>query len=67
MDNHFTTLGSLLRQQYNDFCLEISSVLEIWLSEPNWYKGKCKSALVMPLFLHGLLDLYISFQINKDL
>jgi hypothetical protein len=48
-------------------CLEISSVLEISFSEKNWYKAKCKSPSVRPLFLCGLPDLYISFQVNKVL
>jgi hypothetical protein len=39
------------------FCLEISSVLEIRFSEPHWYKGKCKSALVRPFSLCALPDI----------
>jgi hypothetical protein len=42
-------------------------MLEIRFSELNWYKGESKSAFVRALFLHGLSDLYISFQMNKDL
>jgi hypothetical protein len=42
-------------------------VPEIKFSEPNWYKGKCKSALVMPLFFNGLPDLNTSLEVNKDL
>jgi hypothetical protein len=46
---------------------EVPSVLEIRFSEEKQYKGECKSALVRPFFLNGLPDLYVSFQINKDL
>jgi hypothetical protein len=49
------------------FWLEISSVLEIRFQEPDWYKAKCKSALVWSLFLYGLPSLCISFQVNMDL
>jgi hypothetical protein len=40
-------------------------LLEIRFSEPNWYKGKCKFALVRPISLYGLPDFHISFQVNK--
>jgi hypothetical protein len=42
-------------------------VLDTRFSEPNWYKGECKSALVRVLFLCGLPDICISFQVKKDL
>jgi hypothetical protein len=51
MDMYSMTLGSVLRWQHNAFCPEISSVLEIRFSEPNWYKRKWEIALVRPLFL----------------
>jgi hypothetical protein len=35
-------------------------MFEIRFSEPNWYKDICKSALVMPLFLYGIPDIYLS-------
>jgi hypothetical protein len=66
-NNYFMALGFVFRQWHNAFYLKISSVLEIKFSEPDWYKNKCKSALVRPLLLYWLPDLYFPAQIKMDL
>jgi hypothetical protein len=57
----------MLYNMNNALFLEVSSVPVIRFSEQNWYKGKCKSALVMPFSLYKSPDLYISFQVKNDL